>query len=299
MPRISAGDDIVLEGEEVRSFVARDDGAAILVRRSDEMVFLRVDDTGAEQASLDIVGTEEHTVDGSRWIDDWPHQGISDTYPGAGIFLEGYSHLAAYGDGLLAGWDADDTITLAVLDTAGAILEGPVAVTAQIGGQDDFATFVSGDAGWAGAWGRSRSNPSRTRRTLRSVEPAEFGEASIHASSGRVGASYSDHHSFAQLMLSEKRTYVSSASHRRGERRHDEFLGSAAVSVGECDVATSHRLQQQWVSRTLAGGRAVPGQRVEHAPGPLAGAAHHDLRVALGHHVVPSEMAEATEPLAF
>jgi hypothetical protein len=284
-----AGDDIVLAGEEVRGFVAHDDGAAILVRRGDEMVFVRVDNAGAEQASLSIVGTEEHNVDGSRWIDDWPHQGrlawsgteyaayfgqtgnhgsagdhqgdhyalispsgersdggwdwgcshslddriahngedfapvcISDTYPGAGIFLnnrtelseepsvtnvggiaklgglvpapdgfwftfttpedrasvdiaffhftsdgtvsgrtyltdtadidEGYSHLAAYGDGLLAGWDADDTFTLAMLDTAGAIVEGPVAVDAQIGGQDDFATFANGDAGWAGAW---------------------------------------------------------------------------------------------------------------------------------------------------
>jgi hypothetical protein len=282
--------DIVLPGSEVRGFVAHDQGSAILVRRDDAMTFVLLDEAGTAQSTVDIVGTESHDVDGSRWIDDWPHQGrlafsgsqygayfgqtgnhgsagnhqgdhytllsaagmeasggwdwgcshsldvrlahngtvfapicTSDTYPGAGIWFEndvevseepsitnvggiaklgglvpltdgflmsfttpedrqstdialihvgndgepsgrayltdtasvdeGYSHLAAYGgDGFLAGWDADDVLTLAVVDAAGAILEGPTATTAQIGGQDDFATLANGDVAWASAW---------------------------------------------------------------------------------------------------------------------------------------------------
>lgn len=65
---------------------------------------------------------------------------------------ERYSHLAAYGDQLLAGWDSGGQLTLAVIDTAGSIVEGPVETATQIGGQDDFATFANGDAGFAAAW---------------------------------------------------------------------------------------------------------------------------------------------------
>jgi hypothetical protein len=286
-----AAADAMIAGTEARGLVAHDDGAGVLVRRGDLMVFVRLNDAGAEQASLSIVGGKDHTVEGSRWIDDWPHQGrlawsgtqyaayfgqtgnhgsagnhqgdqyafispqgvratggwdwgcshslddriahngtawapicISDTYPGAGIFFanktkvsdepsvtnvggiaklgglvpapdgfwmtfttpegrastdvgfikisntgapsgrvyltdtasvqEGYSHLAAYGDRLLAGWDAGGTtpVTLAVIDKTGAVVEAAAATTARIGGQDDFATFANGDAGWAGAW---------------------------------------------------------------------------------------------------------------------------------------------------
>jgi hypothetical protein len=285
-----AGDDIVVEGSEVRGLVAHDDGAAVLVVRDDQMVFVRLDEAGNTTASLSIVGGNSHTTDGDRWIDSWPHQGrlawsgseyaayfgqtgnhgaagdhqgdhytiispdgaeldggwdwgcshsldvrlahngsifapvcTSDTYPGAGIWLrnrielspepsitntgggtklgglvpapdgfwltftspepgptydvvflhfdnegnvsgrvmltetdsvdEEFSHLAAYGEGdLLAGWSTDGQLSLATLDTAGSILEGPVVVSAQIGGLDDFVTYPNGDIGWAAAW---------------------------------------------------------------------------------------------------------------------------------------------------
>lgn len=68
---------------------------------------------------------------------------------------EQFAHLAAYGDGLLAGWGEDTDLTLAMLDTSGNILEGPVAISAQAGGLDDFSTYPSGDVGWAFAGGDS------------------------------------------------------------------------------------------------------------------------------------------------
>jgi hypothetical protein len=66
---------------------------------------------------------------------------------------EKYAHLAAYGDRLLAGWSTATEITLATVDSAGTVLEGPALTTAQAGGQDDFATYPNGDVGWAYAWG--------------------------------------------------------------------------------------------------------------------------------------------------
>jgi hypothetical protein len=44
-------------------------------------------------------------------------------------------------------------IALAVLDTSGNVTDGTVAVRAQAGGLDDFATYPNGDVGWAYAWG--------------------------------------------------------------------------------------------------------------------------------------------------
>ena len=284
-----AGDDILVEGTEVRGLVAHDDGSAVLVVRGDAMVFERLSEAGTVQSSLPLVGGNSHETDGDRWIDDWPHQGrlawsgtqyaayfgqtgnhgsagdhqgdhysfispdgalldggwdwgcshslderlthngntfapicTSDTYPGAGIWFrnrveispepsidnmgngtklgglvpaadgfwlsftspenrssydvvmihvdndgnpsgrvyltdtsvdEEYSHLAAYGDNLLAAWSTGTELTLAVVNTTGAVLEGPVVVSAQAGGFDDFATYPSGDVGWAYAWG--------------------------------------------------------------------------------------------------------------------------------------------------
>ena len=67
---------------------------------------------------------------------------------------EKYAHLAAYGSRLLAGWsDAAQALTLATVDTVGNVVEGPVPVTVQAGGQDDFATYPNGDVGWSFAWG--------------------------------------------------------------------------------------------------------------------------------------------------
>jgi hypothetical protein len=289
-----AGDDAVVTGSEVRGLVAHDDGSAVLVVRGDAMVFVRLDEAGATQSSLSIVGGNSHNTDGDRWIDSWPHRGrltwsgsqygayfgqtgnwgsqgdhqgdhyslispegalmsggwdwgcshsldvrlahngstfapicTSDTYPGAGIWFnnqvevsrepsitntgggtklgglvpapdgfwltfaspeqrpsydvvflhvgndgspsgrvyltdsadvdELYCHLAAYGDGLLAGWGTTTELSLATLDTTGTVVEGPVAVSAQAGGLDDFVTYPNGDVGWAYAWGELSS----------------------------------------------------------------------------------------------------------------------------------------------
>lgn len=293
-PLNAAGDreapDVLLAGSELRGFVAHDDGSALLVRRGDAMVFVRLDQAGTAKATLGIVGNVSHTTDGSRWIDDWPHQGrlgwsgsqyaayfgqtgnfgadgnhqgdhysfitpegtlakggwdwgcshslderlahngtvwapvcASDSYPPTGFYFnnkteisdeptitnvggpaklgglvpatdgfymtftsptgrassdvgfvkfsntgapsgkvfltdtagvqESWAHLAKYGDRLLVGWStgAQAAVTIASVDTAGAIVEQPVATTAIIGGQDDFASWPDGDAGWA--WG--------------------------------------------------------------------------------------------------------------------------------------------------
>jgi len=285
-----AGSDLTVPGSEVRGFVAHDDGSALLVVRSDTMVFVRLDSAGTAQSTLAIVGNNAHTTDGDRWIDSWPHQGrlawsgtqyaayfgqtgnfgsqgnhqgdhysfispqgtlmtggwdwgcshslderlahngttfapicTTDTYPGHGIYFnnrtqvssepsitnvggttqlgglvrapdgfwldfispegrsaadvafihisntgapsgrvyltdtpsvaEKYAHLAAYGDRLLAAWsDSTGALTLATVDTSGNVVEGPAAVTARAGGQDDFATYPNGDVGWAFAW---------------------------------------------------------------------------------------------------------------------------------------------------
>jgi hypothetical protein len=68
---------------------------------------------------------------------------------------ESWAHLAKYGDRLLAGWLSGSQVMIASIDTTGAIVEAPVATMAQIGGQDDFATWANGDAGWAAAWSDS------------------------------------------------------------------------------------------------------------------------------------------------
>lgn len=286
-----AGDDALVMGSEARGLVAHDDGSAVLVRRGDAMLFVRLDQAGSVTTTLSIVGGTSHTTEGSRWIDNWPHQGrlawsgtqyaayfgqtgnhgsagdhqgdhyalitaagtrasggwnwgcshslddriahngtawapicISDSYPGSGIYFnnrvlisnepsvtnvggvaklgglvpaadgfylsftspemksstevnfikianngmpsgrafitdtpsvtEGYSHLAKLGEQLLAGWDtgANTAVNLAVVDTAGKVVEAATPTMARIGGQDDFATFANGDAGWAAAW---------------------------------------------------------------------------------------------------------------------------------------------------
>lgn len=70
------GPDVTLPGTEVRGFVALPDGAAVLVRRDDDvMAVVRVNDAGVETFATHLVGDEPHDVEGSRWIDDWSHDG--------------------------------------------------------------------------------------------------------------------------------------------------------------------------------------------------------------------------------
>jgi hypothetical protein len=70
-----AGPDATLAGEEVRGFVAHDDGAAVLVRRGDVMALVRIDDAGDVVFDLALVGGSSHGTDGARWIDEWSHEG--------------------------------------------------------------------------------------------------------------------------------------------------------------------------------------------------------------------------------
>ncbi len=64
---------------------------------------------------------------------------------------EEFAHLAAYGDGLLAGWGEGSALTIAATDTSGAVVEGPAAIGAELGGLDDFVAHANGDVGWAWA----------------------------------------------------------------------------------------------------------------------------------------------------
>ena len=74
---------------------------------------------------------------------------VTDT---AGVDESG-AHLVVYGANYLAGWTEGGTSRLAVLDAAGAFVEGPVDVAAQFGARNDFVAWPSGDVGWAYAWG--------------------------------------------------------------------------------------------------------------------------------------------------
>ncbi len=65
----------------------------------------------------------------------------------------GAAHLARYGDHLLAAWMAGGTPTLAVVTTAGAVVEGPATIEAPFAARDDFVNWPDGDAGWAWSWG--------------------------------------------------------------------------------------------------------------------------------------------------
>ena len=69
------GADLTTDGGELRGFVALDDGAALLVRRDDVMAVVRLDDSGGTRFTTNTVGGTSHDVEGSRWIDDWSHDG--------------------------------------------------------------------------------------------------------------------------------------------------------------------------------------------------------------------------------
>jgi hypothetical protein len=62
---------------------------------------------------------------------------------------EAAPHLARYGDNLLAGWKDGSALKVAVVTEGGKVLEGPVAITANVGERDDFVNYPNGDIGWA------------------------------------------------------------------------------------------------------------------------------------------------------
>jgi hypothetical protein len=78
--------------------------------------------------------------------------GLSTNYPFR-------AYMEAYGTSqLLLGWKSNGQLTLATADlTSGALLEGPVAVNAEIDDYVDFVSYPNGDVVWAFSPGRSSS----------------------------------------------------------------------------------------------------------------------------------------------
>lgn len=65
-------------------------------------------------------------------------------------------HLAPYGSSrLLASWQEGSAAKLAVLDAAGAVVEGPVTAAVTVADRDDFGRWPTGDVGWAAGAGAS------------------------------------------------------------------------------------------------------------------------------------------------
>jgi hypothetical protein len=62
-------------------------------------------------------------------------------------------HLAKYGSHFLVAWELQKKLVFSVIDSSGAVVEGPIAADALIRSRDDFATFADGDVGWAAAVG--------------------------------------------------------------------------------------------------------------------------------------------------
>lgn len=58
------------------------------------------------------------------------------------------AHLARYGDDLLVSWHAGGEHLLSVMDIDGNVLEGPLAIEAEIAPRDDFVSYEDGRAGW-------------------------------------------------------------------------------------------------------------------------------------------------------
>ena len=83
-----AGADLVVEGSELRGFVAHADGAALLVRRKDVMALVRVDAAGEAVFEVGLVGNQPQDVVGNKWIDSWDHQGrLVWTGEGYGVYF--------------------------------------------------------------------------------------------------------------------------------------------------------------------------------------------------------------------
>ena len=62
---------------------------------------------------------------------------------------EANAHLARYGAGMLAAYSAGGQATFVVLDSSGAVTDGPVTLGVQLPGGSDMTTFPNGDVGWA------------------------------------------------------------------------------------------------------------------------------------------------------
>jgi len=70
--------DWTVVADEVRGLVAHDDGAGLLLARGEQMHMLRLDAAGAVRFDVTLVGDNDHTQAGDRWIDSWGHYGRLD-----------------------------------------------------------------------------------------------------------------------------------------------------------------------------------------------------------------------------
>jgi hypothetical protein len=76
------GPDWLVQGDEVRGFVAHVDGAAVLRVQGDAMELVRLTAAGQESWTVTFVGNNDHVGEGDEWVDDWGHAGFL-TWDGA------------------------------------------------------------------------------------------------------------------------------------------------------------------------------------------------------------------------
>ncbi len=69
------GPDTSTAADEIRGFVAHDDGNAVMIVRGDEMALVRLDSSGGVTFDVTLVGNNNHTREGDEWISDWTHEG--------------------------------------------------------------------------------------------------------------------------------------------------------------------------------------------------------------------------------
>jgi len=69
------GADVTAGKGEVRGFVAHDDGAALLRGQPDDMWLTRLDAKGKTVFEKQLGGARAQSQVGSKWIDDWGHEG--------------------------------------------------------------------------------------------------------------------------------------------------------------------------------------------------------------------------------
>jgi hypothetical protein len=71
-----AGPDQSVDGTYIRGFVAHDDGAAVVVRRgTDDMYLVRLELDGTVRWETQIVGQLGQSVVDSKWVDSWGDEG--------------------------------------------------------------------------------------------------------------------------------------------------------------------------------------------------------------------------------
>lgn len=92
------GEDVVIEGQSLHGFTAHPDGGgALLVRRDRTMVLVGYGPDGTIRFETDIVPATPATGVGSKWIDDWTHEGRL-VWTGSG-YTAYFGHTQQWSDG--------------------------------------------------------------------------------------------------------------------------------------------------------------------------------------------------------